>query len=722
MHRGVNVVAEYCNRFEPPDATGHRTPGLAFNSYILEELVPGAYLDLLQHLAGMLQAQHSQRLWALWPRYSDDKATQTVTNAFYALLPTSTHQILPTASGKYTSGCNGVFCPDSSDSASIDGFLYRLQPENLFCPPTNLQKNEAFGGVTSISAAYAHFVLRRQEHRLEQQLTAQRPALHPVMQKLLAYLLDNDTSLNVLKLLPLQSGDLAIFGEPRRYYSLASGIIPPTCFSSSHFVDTRLSSTIRNRIVAARLNVETFDVEGVRELLGRDLRIVPQDTLTATPALRDQLNSFWDDFAAKRIPATFEALADLPLLSTDTPLRYVSFRFCRTGGALLAPSVPRPDMRELLRDLTGMGMQFLNPSWRGMIPEEERKSFEFSLLNVVGALRRLDILPEAFLRVRNPAYFAEWARLQLNSSDRIVGIEQLPIWEAHSQANQETLVALDNIHMLPATWSSVPIRAITAFLAAGIFCAPQNALLARFIHKSRQWSPAQAFRSIVLPRTIAASQLRHLADILRVLTNDISSGPIIPDEEGILRHPGAVYDHRVSLFVAAFSTTSASRFVHPDLRRMISHLVTLGVNSTVGFETFLEAAKAIDIDFENDLLDYERAEQIFECFLDELPASLRRQDFSRWHQLRDLHFVPRTTGQVQGLTFASDPYIVEMDTVVAPSNVVRQEFEPIAWTQCARLPVRFQPSSEVLIAFREFGQPSTLAVVRGVHADFKVVL
>ncbi|KZV98960.1 hypothetical protein EXIGLDRAFT_762968 [Exidia glandulosa HHB12029] len=701
-------------RYEPPDARGHCTPGSAFNTYILDSLVPDVYFELLEQLS--LALPPSTDLWDWWPRASDDKATQTVTAAFYSRLPSSAHKILRSASGQFVSARNSVICLDKSDPSSINGFLYRLQPDDLSCPPSSLQKNNAFSGLPIISPSYVRFVLMRREQLLEQQLTAQRPSLHPAIEALLTYLLDNNTSVDALRLLPLSSGDIGMFGEPQVFYALTSTVIPPTCLSLSRFVDTRISISMRKRLVDVATNVQPFDAKAILDLLARDLRLVPQDSCVVQPRLQECIRTFWEDYAARRIPASFDELGDLPLLRADAPLRYVSLRLCRAGGALLRPAYPDTDMRTLLEDLTAMGMQFLHPDVRTTIPLDDRPNLEFTLLNVVSALRKLGSVVDIIHRVRNPSYFAAWIRSNLPvSAPPELGLSQLPIWPACTKTSQDMLAALDDLRMLPPSWSSGDsVRAVSLFLSPGIFCAPYDTLLARFLPASRHWSTAQAFQSLTFPSNVERSHLPFLLHVLRLVSfSDVSSrsGGIIPDASRTLRAPSTMFDHRVPVFAAAFQSVAGSRFVHPEFRSMIDHLVGLGVHSAINFSTFLEAAHAVDSDFWDGTLDVARAEQIFECFLEDLPSTLRRPDFQRWNELRGLHFVPRTTGQVEGLTFVSGPYIRNLNTIVAPSDIVQPGYEAIAWTQCARLSSRHRPSQQLLIAFSEFGQPSMDDVV-----------
>lgn len=701
-------------RYEPPDASGARTAGSAFNSFILEHVVPSAYLDLLEQLACTLAPQYAKRLWEWWPRFSDDKVTHTVTTAVYSQLRNSTQRILPTASGQFTSARSGVICLDTSDTASYAFLLDHLHPDDLSCPPPRLQKHDAFAELTHVSPEYARRVLLQKERSLERQITAQQPALHPGVESVLAYLLDGSTTLDSLKLLPLHSGDIGRFGEVQNYYALRTTAVIPSAFSSSLFVDSRLTRALRERLVGNSTNVRFFDVVAVRELLGRE--ILPQETMIVNARVHQLLITFWDDFLANRIPARFEELQDLPLLRADTPpvLCYVSFSFCLSGRALLRPSHVNLELTELMRDLSGAGLQFLYPGMRELIPRQNRPALEFTLANLMNGLRQLGNIIHTFSRVRNQVHFATWIRDNLSATSEISGLEQLPIWTAHSNSGPETLVAAEDLYMLPQTWSSpASVRALAPFLPNGISWAAYDARLARVLPAHRRLSTSQAFERLVLPGTISASRLPDLEALLRLLRPDDISYPraFIPDGQRILHHPNAMFDHRVALFAAAFHTSALTKFIHPDLRRSIGHVTTLGVRNAVNFETFMEAIQAVDSDFVLGATDMTRTEQVFGCFLEELPQTLQGQEFSRWPSIRTVRFVPRTTGQVRGLAFDANPYILEMDDIVTPGDVVREEFETIAWTQCARLTARLQPPRRLIVAFPEFGQPSTQAVV-----------
>ena len=90
-----------------------------------------------------------------------------------------------------------------------------------------------------------------------------------------------------------------------------------------------------------------------------------------------------------------------------------------------------------------------------------------------------------------------------------------------------------------------------------------------------------------------------------------------------------------------------------------------------------------------------------------------------WRELDQFSFVPRDLASERRLddggqlerAFLSIPLsITSLPHVVPPLNLVRKEFEAVAWTQRALFAE--QPHQRVLLAYPELGRPDVSDVVR----------
>jgi hypothetical protein len=83
---------------------------------------------------------------------------------------------------------------------------------------------------------------------------------------------------------------------------------------------------------------------------------------------------------------------------------------------------------------------------------------------------------------------------------------------------------------------------------------------------------------------------------------------------------------------------------------------------------------------------------------------------SLWNQLDAVPFVRPRTIRRQGASYDVDPsYCTHLSQLLSPFQIIRPEFEPVAWTQCA-LPIR-SLSEEVHAVNRTLGVPKASIVV-----------
>ncbi|EJD51980.1 hypothetical protein AURDEDRAFT_181547 [Auricularia subglabra TFB-10046 SS5] len=726
-------------RLEPPDAAGRRTAGSDFNSWLLESIVPSAYLNLLGMMGHAFSLQRlSLALWDWFPSSTHDAVSQIVTTAFYKTLPTSRREVIHTASKRLVSPQASVLCRNAYESRGYNSLLFRLQPEDLFNPSAErlLRSPLAFDGVAAVTAEYARRVLLAKQLSLQRILKneVERERIdifHPdvgsyngveillaAIESALRYLLDAGVTLDGLKMLPLANGELGTLGAQSIVYNYSSSASPPVSFPKRRFIDPRVTSQTRERLVLAVPNVRTVNsAQSARDLLEAEADLRPLEDTTVTSSVHECITAFWNDIDYQRIrDVSADMLADLPLLRTDADRRYVSLNLCRQGRAVFPPSAAYLD--DVVQELKRVGMLFCHESVRRILPSTEHAALEFTLANVLRGLTHLGGVVEVFGRMQRPECFARWVRNNLNTGGQMLpDVHRLPVWVAYGAGGHQSFMAADSLFMLPQQWSGREALAVLSqFIPRTTSFVAWDWTLDRLLQQSRRLDGQQVFRRLTFPPRCNEAQLPHFHALVELLrstnfANTLGTA-IVPDGGLSICAPGTLYDHRIPLFTAAFQSTSETAFAHQTLHDLIDFLVTIGVQSRVNFDTFLAAARAIHNDFGSPSPEFiTRADVVVEAFMNDVPQTLRLSDSQRWYEIQLRRFVPATTGAVRGLTFNASGYLPNTDAVVSPAEIVRPEFETIAWTQCARLPERLTPPPGLISAFPEFGKPSVATVV-----------
>jgi sacsin len=172
--------------------------------------------------------------------------------------------------------------------------------------------------------------------------------------------------------------------------------------------------------------------------------------------------------------------------------------------------------------------------------------------------------------------------------------------------------------------------------------------------------------------------------------------------------------------MAAFGTDS-EKFILPSFRdfepKLEEHgLMTRHCLSIPTFEIYLHAfqnAKGCDLN--------DRAAIIFRTFSEDLPLHVGPYSKDQWRILEDFCFIPRLLSPqplpgIKNVSRYIAPHVRYLPAVVSPSQLVREEFKAIAWSQ--RAIYRTEPHTRVLMLHPSLSVPSATEVVCCGHYGF----
>lgn len=134
-----------------------------------------------------------------------------------------------------------------------------------------------------------------------------------------------------------------------------------------------------------------------------------------------------------------------------------------------------------------------------------------------------------------------------------------------------------------------------------------------------------------------------------------------------------------------------------------SSLRPFGFHLTDDFNAFVACANAIHE--ADDMTREQSAAEVYDFYHQRLPW----MPGSRWNDTDSVRFIPRAHSRRRAEPLF-DSYAKKFPTVVSPSELLRAEHEPIAWTQRALFGV--EPAERLYFEHKILGIPTTAEVVR----------
>ncbi|KXN83781.1 Sacsin [Leucoagaricus sp. SymC.cos] len=533
---------------------------------------------------------------------------------------------------------------------------------------------------------FPHTTIRRLQSQKSRHFSVVNPkylhkqlSIHPIqfsssnfrlaqVQELIDFLTKDPDSFNCLvglQLLPLEDGSFATFGLASStpcYYAAPSKIVEASLFSPARLVHHSIDVT--DLLSIDRLNVKLIADNSIKALM--EDSISPSDSLENADHWKQQwIRSFWGVFSSLKVPINI--IAKYPLIPTLKAGHYLSLAYCK-NSAILADFSKDDGLRQ---SLAQMGLTVVNTA---VLPAELQKVLPPAVLTVEKVLSKIigrDSLEIASmfnaLDSKTRPYFMGWIRRDWQKRRRAYfnrheGYRALPIW----RANNGSFISANEAQMLP---KSVTIQDMGPF-ASGIVVGHDLLLVEMGLQ------PPPSIQSLLeIPPHLASDQDQAyrslLQNVLLEFTSENASIPV-PNSHRDMRDSSSLYSSRDDLFTAAFGPRSER-----DTKEM-----------------------------------RQRADILFWYWGEELPARITLLNQDQLRTLDDFRFIARHPNPRPFGSKDDKRFMPNLPPIVSPNELVRAEYQPIAWTQRALYKPNAQPHSDLLKMHKDLSVPTAEEVVK----------
>lgn len=680
-----------------------------YNTWLLTQLIPPLYLFFLEHLS-----TGDDHFYKRWPRATSriiDVYSQHVIDGFYL------HHLALSPRRVFFNGRDSFLTPQEAvisgnEPERIRQALGLLGSPNVIKLPEGIRVLAEKGGIAQVSPAFIKEEILRNPTAITADVNCN------LIEDIVKYLTKDPELrdlLDELPILPLEDnsfGTLYTQGTGSPYF-----VWKPKDRAKSHnfpedyFVHPKMKT---NDLLNLRVNVRTLDPRTIQRLL--ELQLSRYSDLQQSQWI-DSFWSSWDEYSF--LGLTYNDISSYPLVPTTQLLTFVSLDQCRTGGALLVRG-DSPDNRALHAALHAVGLKMVRTDGE-QTPEAIRSIFgrkefpEMGFENVLLSLAQTEVpIPELFSSIAGESRngFAHWARNNIphEISEPLVSFaRQLPIWWSAGNGAMRALRPASEVYLLP--------RGLTHQVAAKFLsvCVADHRSLQYL--QSRALSFQDLHTKLLLLDTLDEEDLQPYKDFFGVwmkhLPNTFNQPIPVPTCDLSIRYSNELYA-RSRLFEAIFPADSW-QFVHPEFAEYEQTLYRCGLRreEDLDVEMFTECVGTLDI---NDPDAIPRASELFRAYSEVLTLRVSRQNRDAWSRLDDLVFVPRRMETERKLEDHGEnetgleipPNVAALAAIVEPGDLVRREFEPIAWSQRACFEV--QPET-VMPFYPALGRPSFSQVV-----------
>ncbi|EDR09990.1 uncharacterized protein LACBIDRAFT_317830 [Laccaria bicolor S238N-H82] len=667
-----------------------------YNKWLLSTILPPLYLFLLAKLSCFGDNGH------LWPgNTTDDSISRLVTSTFYSIhlksskLPVFRSEFHPFPVYPEQAVISG------NELEAVSTALDLMKPHNIvkLSSPVRWRVIQD-AGMSAVTPQYLRTQILSDPTILTSTLNV------TALSNLVRFLVRDGVGAVVdLNILPLQDGTFGTFMPKLNntsYYvwkkSYGTLIFPPNRIVSSEFDAEGL------QILDVDLNIASLDSLNVSTLTREFLPESEEMTIT-TPPLLDWIKSFWATYFL--LSMNEKDIELLPLVATMEAGHFVSLSYCRTNSVVLSNEAEPSsewlwDLLQQLRILT-VRKDHLPRALKGILEGKDYPTFNLSMLlsimepSISQIVEQIQSLDE---QVQHQ--FASWFRHKLSSSelrpDLIDVARSLPIWPAACQNQPERLCAASQVLQLP---SGLTLK-VARFMR--VLVSPELAL------KSLNVEPisfSDLHSVLDLPRVLVENDKRSYKALLRAWVNGLPASDVqplqVPNCNLVMRLSNSLYA-RDPLFEAAFGPNSPS-FVHSRFQDLEEHLYRHGLQrqSSLTMTVFAVCARALQR-YPADADKTARAAVVFASYSEDLPLHVGSAQRHLWHTVDNIRFIPRKMNVAWELQ-----YVQHLPEVVSPNELVREEFEHIAWTQRAFF--NEQPDQRVLLAYPGLGKPTVSDVV-----------
>ncbi|VDB88297.1 unnamed protein product [Peniophora sp. CBMAI 1063] len=707
------------------DETALEDSESTFNQRLLSTHVPALYLEALHRLSPTRSLLDENLL----PDKDaiSDAPSRLVASGLYSTFAEDDRLLCQSVTGDRITPSSAVFA-DETIPEGVRRALELLAPRNYVLGPTALK----FTAVPRVCAGFVRDTIASSTQVFQDLFVSKRVTLAMVA-SLLQYLVDDDAQgkhLVGLPLLPVADGSLttfnsespAVFTLPLPLRTALVGQAAPwhVVFPPDRFLHPAIPSSLQDSLLSANGQIRLFDDIAIAQLVRARLPVSPKSPLSAEDAA--WVLAFWELYPTIH-PSDIidENLFDMPLVPVrGTGWNAVSLASCNSADVFFkSANSPSSAIEALYR----MGASIVDkPGLPHILKMHERiQASTFSLHAVLeflnlGARERFNLLLEP-----QRAEFRQWLTTQLcrltTLSQQDVAIARtLPLVPIRDSADYGTP---DEIVMLP---DFIDLADVLPLTDASYRLADYDEGIVRAF-KIDTVDPWELCKEIALQQeigqTISGSALTGLRGFLasvldtsRVTSHDLS--PLkLPNAHGVYVAQEDLFSRMIPLFVEILAVPGRrpEAFVHPDLSGLEGHMRKLAVQTELDSESFGKCVQAVHD--ATDVLQVESGHSAYNFYRNEL-FKVRRV---AWTFFDDRCFIPRELDR-RRLRPDFDGYATNLPPVVAPSQILLEKYEDIAWSQRAR--VAEPPTGPLLHVRPELGIPTFEDVIAHIHVLYRI--
>ena len=707
-------------------------PETEYNRWLLSSVIPPLYLFLLESFS----SGDNARWWPGRLPHTLEPMAQILVNAFFSVHLNKTERHV------FRSMFNISSCLTKKDCVLFDGehcvkkVLSLLRSHKLVKLPKFITRRAADeSGIAIVDPVFLRNEILPNPFAITSVLNFTE------LEKLIGYLAgkgvadrateEDSTQVDIanlidLPLLPLANGNFVTLqgkGYPTSYFVWTSHGTPPRLvFPLDRLVHPEFNP---KSVLKMGLNVSLLNSDVVKAFI--------KDRLPQSPIIEDAaqetiewIQDFWNEYPfLDSAPLQAADISEFPLVSTIRPGCFVSLEGCSSGSTCIFRGNSQEQLWDCLDDLGITVVQADNQS----IPESLTYIFnsriddfpESKLERILSAMNvESPTVSERFsnLEADSQWIFASWARPQIRHfvGDLLRVAQELPIWEVARPGEDSELRAASEILMLP--------EGLSTEIAARFF----DGFVAEWGNLKYLNGPKLTFAELEdyldLPAVLGPSDMLPYKELLTIWIAHLPFGygrPLpVPNSYGDIIQSDMLYA-REELFEAAFGVDSVD-IPAIEFQDLENALYGYGLQGTNGldmtmFTACAEATHRIGEDEDR----AHRAEIVFRAYCLDLPLHVGQDAQCSWSNLDHLRFIPRNMGSVRRLEHHEDrrmeldipQHLQDLPDVVSPNELVRKEFESIAWTQRASFSV--QPGHRILMVNPGLGMPHITEVVRCLH-------
>ncbi|KAH8096577.1 hypothetical protein BXZ70DRAFT_991302 [Cristinia sonorae] len=717
------------------DGSGELNLESKYNCWLLSDRIPSLYTFLLE----TWPQKDNEYMWPGHPRLPDDPISTIVINEFYkSHFAPSLRKFCQSMTGRRLTPSEAVFV--DTESIGVKQIIKALKPSNFVQLSKRLRlKSLVIDGVKALNADALRDAIVVNSTNFRTAFREKDVKVEDVDNLIQRMFDEAPSSLLNLPILPLANDGLSSIRSPAsgptRYYAPSSEQLPWPLFSAVHFVHPGINC--KKLIDSPDIDIRLFSGGEALKLMEP---IIPRHRTAGLNAWQeDWVMKFWAQ--ADHLDIDKEALAQFALVPLDEDGQYVSLAFCEEAYVLAYRPRDEQELSWLGPIMKSLGATMVElPEDCPAALKRAVKDVPRLLLDLDNILRFLDTLDaswtEQFLAnvgMEDQRRFSDFCISQLRSLrsetrttnfgkkgrkiELLVSVQhldvarQLPIWESR-RGNMTLFVAANDttLRMLPGM---VSLSLSGPFLGDFYAYTSYDERLMSVL--GVQPLDFESFiDSLELPETLPDLETitaynALLEGIVHQASAILSDIPVkVPNTNGTLLPVNQLFSRDVPLFFTVFGDQSP-RFVHDSVRDLETPLRALGLRGTANFSSFKICATTVhNEDFTDG--NIARATAVYQYYSMQLWQYLTKNN-ALWEEVVKLRFIPRgdVRRHYQTQAFDPDDYALALPSVVSPNEILRSEFEAVAWTQRA-LPLE-PPSERLLLANLNFGVPTIDEVV-----------